>query len=222
MLKALTAEIRSAGCHDLAGYRTHRLDRARADSHRSTVAAYVAHIRGDGASAYHLADNARMPREVDHQLETFGCVACNLCITVCPNDAFFSVPTPPELTEAGVSGRQQYLVWAELCNECGNCMTFCPEDGDPAKVKPRLFTTPAVFDGRTGAGLLLEDHRVVAAREGVDHSADHRSGPDSEAPGSTTQPPGDSVAVTVGRLLSTTGGNPMGQPATPPTGGQVR
>ena len=57
-------------------------------------------------------------------------------MTVCPNDAFFRLPTPEG---AEMSGRQQYFVLAELCNECGNCMVFCPENGDPAQVKPKLY-----------------------------------------------------------------------------------
>ena len=60
-------------------------------------------------------------------------------MTVCPNDAFFRLET---LDFLGLRGRQQYLVLTELCNECGNCMVFCPERGDPAVIKPRLFTDP--------------------------------------------------------------------------------
>jgi putative selenate reductase len=56
-------------------------------------------------------------------------------------------------------------VFAELCNECGNCMTFCPEHGDPAMVKPRLYTDPELYAARDGQGFLLDDHgRVVEAR----------------------------------------------------------
>ena len=66
-------------------------------------------------------------------------MACNLCVTVCPNDAFFRAPTPEGLD---IPGDDQYLVFAELCNECGNCQVFCPETGDPARVKPALFLDP--------------------------------------------------------------------------------
>ena len=41
-------------------------------------------------------------------------------------------------------------------------MTFCPEDGDPAMVKPRLFTDPAVFAERLGQGFLLGPDGVEA------------------------------------------------------------
>ena len=63
-----------------------------------------------------------------------------------------------------MDARQQYLVFAELCNECGNCMTFCPEHGDPAQIKPRLFTDATVFSGRSGQGFLLDGGRIVDVR----------------------------------------------------------
>ena len=45
-----------------------------------------------------------------------------------------------------VEGRQQYLCLAELCNECGNCTTFCPEVGEPWIIKPRLFIDRGRFE----------------------------------------------------------------------------
>jgi putative selenate reductase len=115
-------------------------------------------------------------------------VACNFCITVCPNDAFFSIKSLD-----GMPDRQQYLVFAELCNECGNCLTFCPEEGDPAKVKPRLYTDPELFAARQdqGQGFLIEGATVIASRTG-------------DGPGS------DTAADTVAALLASVAGNPLG------------
>ena len=101
---------------------------------------------------YTLAGNSKLPRSVDHELQMWGCVACNFCVTVCPNDAFFRIPTPDELDATGL---QQYLVLTELCNECGNCMVFCPEIGDPAVVKPRLFIDPDRFEAETEQAFLI-------------------------------------------------------------------
>jgi putative selenate reductase len=98
----------------------------------------------------------------------WGCVACNFCVTVCPNDAFFKLPTP-ELE--GIEGRQQYLVLSELCNECGNCLTFCPEEGDPAMVKPRLYLDRGRFDAADGPRFFVEigaEDVTVEAAGGVD------------------------------------------------------
>lgn len=161
MLKTLTTTLRDGGFTDLAGWRADRQAAAEAAGHRTAVAAHVAHVLGPGVDAYHLRGNEKLPREVDHQLEMFGCVACNFCVTVCPNDAFTNIASLD-----GMEGRQQYLVFAELCNECGNCMTFCPETGDPAMIKPRLFTDPELFAGRasTGQGFLIADGEIVDAR----------------------------------------------------------
>ncbi len=149
MLRVLTKEIADSGVGSLAEWRA---------QHPLTAGEYSARIRTNGE--YHFSANAKLPREVDHRLEMFGCVACNFCITVCPNDAFFNIPSPQDEIE----GRQQYLVLSELCNECGNCMTFCPEDGDPAQVKPKLYTDPTVFAARTDQGFLIEDGQVIDAR----------------------------------------------------------
>ncbi len=92
----------------------------------------------------------------------WGCVACNFCVTVCPNDAFFKLPTQDV---EGLEGRQQYLVFSELCNECGNCLTFCPENGDPAMVKPRLYLDEDRFAAAEGPRFLVTPgapHTAVA------------------------------------------------------------
>jgi putative selenate reductase len=70
-----------------------------------------------------------------------------------------------------MSGRQQYFVLAELCNECGNCMVFCPENGDPAQVKPKLYLNEARFEMAEGQGFLLsvdEGRTSIAARLGFE------------------------------------------------------
>ena len=143
MLKALEAEMEGAGCASLSEWRTHSTGAGRAAGHGGALAAYVAALHDPLLNGdYTREGTAKLPRRVDHTLEMWGCVACNFCVTVCPNDAFFRLPTPDGM---GIDGRQQYFVLVEACNECGNCMTFCPEDGDPAHVKPRIFTTPERF-----------------------------------------------------------------------------
>jgi len=159
MLRGLAKDLTAAGCTDLSSYRSVRQESAAAAGHASVSAQYVAALHSDGGDPYRLAANEKLPRSVDHDLEMFGCVACNFCITVCPNDAFFSIKSLE-----GMSDRQQYLLLAELCNECGNCMVFCPEGGDPALIKPRLYTDSSVYAAREGQGFLLADGRVVGAR----------------------------------------------------------
>ncbi len=73
-----------------------------------------------------------------------------------------------------MSGRQQYFVLAELCNECGNCMVFCPENGDPAQVKPKLYLDRSRFGLGEGQGFFLEpegDGVSITARQGFESEA---------------------------------------------------
>ena len=153
MLRNLERDMVAAGTGTLAEWHRHQWERAREDGHRGPVEAHmVAITSGPELRRYHLDGNSKLPRRVDHDLDMWGCVACNFCVTVCPNDAFFRLPTPPGMD---VPGRQQYFVLAELCNECGNCMVFCPERGDPAQAKAKVFTTEARFAAGEGQGFLV-------------------------------------------------------------------
>ena len=152
MLRTLTEAVRAGGSTDLESWRTGQLNAAIKDGYRDLVAVHLARVLGDDKKRYALEGNSKLPRSVDHELETWGCVACNFCVTVCPNDAFFKIPTAGM---EGLEGRQQYLLFGELCNDCGNCLTFCPEDGDPAQIKPRLYLDEGRFDAADGPRFLL-------------------------------------------------------------------
>ena len=169
MLKALTTAVADEGVTDLASFRHARQTAALAAGQTSVSGQYVAALRGDGKEPYTFDANQKMPREVENDLEMFGCVSCNFCITVCPNDAFFSIPS---LVDTGLESmddsRQQYLLFSELCNECGNCMTFCPENGDPAMVKPRLYTDTDTFNSRSTPGVLIDTDGLTARGIGDD------------------------------------------------------
>ena len=143
----------AAGTATIAEWHQHSWDLARAAGFRGPAEAHMTDILSEhGRAEYDLYHHEDPPRRVDHDLEMWGCVACNFCVTVCPNDAFFRLPTPEG---AEISGRQQYFVLAELCNECGNCMVFCPENGDPAQVKPKLYLDRNRFEMASGQGFLL-------------------------------------------------------------------
>ncbi len=161
MLKALAAEVTGGGHTNLVDWKQSRQEAAKAGGFASTTAEHVASILGEGVADYHLDGNKKLPRSVDNDLQMFGCVSCNLCVTVCPNDAFTSLKSV-----AGMEDRQQYMLFSELCNECGNCMVFCPENGDPAQIKPRLYTDAQLFEDRAdqGQAFLLADGQVAAAR----------------------------------------------------------
>jgi putative selenate reductase len=160
MLKTLTAAIAESEASDLDAWRSMRLTQSTAAGHRDSAAAHLDHVLGADKERYALVGNEKLPRAVDHDLEMWGCVACNFCVTVCPNDAFFKLPTQDI---EGLEGRQQYLVLSELCNECGNCLTFCPENGDPAQIKPRLYLDRDRFDAADGQRFFVEIDGDVSA-----------------------------------------------------------
>jgi putative selenate reductase len=89
---------------------------------------------------------------------------CDKCVEVCPNRANYTYQveavrwTLPVLAcrdgelavvseEAfQVTQARQILHVDDLCNECGNCATFCVHQGKPYADKPRLFLTEAGFE----------------------------------------------------------------------------
>ena len=58
----------------------------------------------------------------------------------------------------------QILHVDRMCNECGNCLVFCPYDSKPYKEKFTLFTTEAEFDGSENKGFFPLSERVVKLR----------------------------------------------------------
>jgi putative selenate reductase len=141
------------------------------------------------AERYTAAKTGRLPRKIGSHLHLLDCINCDKCIPVCPNDANFSFETPPRTTrfrdlvvEGGrlspgdertltlggeKSSTHQIANWADLCNDCGNCDVFCPEDGGPYIEKPRLFGSLASFLAdapRPGFFVRREDDGSLAAQ----------------------------------------------------------
>lgn len=114
---------------------------------------------------YHARQNAKVPRRIDSHLKIFDCVTCDKCLPVCPNAANFKYPTPVvafdyrdiavesdgSWSETGEPRRfaieqsLQIACYADFCNECGNCDTFCPEYGGPYIEKPSFHGTHASY-----------------------------------------------------------------------------
>jgi len=153
MLNVLAREMHEAGCPTVADLVRSRHETARRDGHRDAVAAYAATLGGEtGVRSFGRAATTPRLREVDRDLETWDCVSCNLCVTVCPNDAMLHLASPEGL---GFEEKWQYFCLAEWCNDCGNCTPFCPEFGDPSRVKPRLFLDREAFEADGGPGYLI-------------------------------------------------------------------
>jgi putative selenate reductase len=123
---------------------------------------YVAGLEHD--PRYGRDRNSRTPRKFGRTLKLFDCLTCDLCIPVCPNDANFAFVLPSGVpiiralqhasgwtVERGdplrVVEPHQIGTFADFCNDCGNCDTFCPEDGGPYRLKPRFFRTREAWAG---------------------------------------------------------------------------
>lgn len=112
---------------------------------------------------YRLDKNTAVPKKIGSALYLLDCIACGKCVPVCPNDANFSYEVEPLEVEARnfkIVGKQvlpeesfsirvkkseQWAVYADFCNECGNCDTYCPEEGGPFAQKPKFFGTMETF-----------------------------------------------------------------------------
>ena len=113
---------------------------------------------------YAAAANEKTPTKVGTKLWLFECLTCDKCIPVCPNDANFAYTLPKidipvvklrARAEGGfereegaplrIAKKHQIATFADLCNECGNCDVFCPEDGGPYILKPRFFGSEETF-----------------------------------------------------------------------------
>ncbi len=127
---------------------------------------------------YRAESNRRVPRKVGSQLSLFDCLSCDKCLPVCPNDANFVYEVSPHKVEYAnykieggvpvavpggsfeVRESHQLASFQDFCNECGNCDTFCPEDGGPYLQKPRFFGSMEGWrrgDGRDGLFVIRRD-----------------------------------------------------------------
>ncbi len=89
-------------------------------------------------------------------------VSCECCVSVCPNRANVAILVQ------GYDMRQ--IVHIErMCNECGNCASFCPYDSAPYLDKLTLFHTKAEMEASENAGFLRVDEKKFLVRlpEGV-------------------------------------------------------
>ncbi len=89
---------------------------------------------------------------------------CSICVGVCPNLALQTIEVEP--SEAlHIRQAYQIVVLADLCNECGNCTTFCPTSGEPYRDKPRLYFDRAEFESQQdNAFMVFSDPWAIEAR----------------------------------------------------------
>ena len=91
-------------------------------------------------------------------------VICNKCVDVCPNRANVAIEIDKK---EGFQDTYQILHLDALCNECGNCATFCPYDGKPYKDKLTLFTIMEDFKNSKNNGFIITgspDSQLITLR----------------------------------------------------------
>ena len=76
---------------------------------------------------------------------------CENCCDVCPNRANFAIKVP------GVE-MHQIIHLDYMCNECGNCETFCPYNSAPYKEKFTLFHRAEEMEDSTNDGFAFVDN----------------------------------------------------------------
>jgi len=124
--------------------------------------------RATGDPRYAAATRRKVPRKIGRQLKLFDCLTCDKCIPVCPNDAnfTFAMPSTPEVP---LSEARQIGNFADLCNDCGNCDTFCPEDGGPYRLKPRFFVSSERWLADAPRDAILVERDAITGRfDGVE------------------------------------------------------
>jgi putative selenate reductase len=100
-----------------------------------------------------------------HAKEASRCLGCSFvcdkCVEVCPNRANIALTSGP--MGAGFKNIAQILHIDGLCNECGNCETFCPYSvGSPYKTKTTIFWTEKELreSGNDGFFVESQDHSL--------------------------------------------------------------
>lgn len=82
---------------------------------------------------------------------------CENCAEVCPNRANLALPIP------GLSSHQ--IVHVDyLCNECGNCKSFCPYDSAPYLDKFTLFANETDMNNSRNEGFVVLDKDTVSCK----------------------------------------------------------
>ena len=100
-------------------------------------------------------------------------LVCSTCDGVCPNRAILTYRTTPTALEIpqirinsgepeilppvafAVAQGPQVAVLTDACNECGNCVTFCPTADRPWRDKPRLYLNRDDFEAEADNAFML-------------------------------------------------------------------
>ena len=97
----------------------------------------------------------------DGRVESGRCLTCSSvcenCVEVCPNRANLSITVP------GME-KHQIIHVDYMCNECGNCKSFCPYDSAPYLDKFTLFANEADMENSKNQGFTVLDKDAVSCK----------------------------------------------------------
>lgn len=97
---------------------------------------------------------------------------CEICTEVCPNRANVSII----INSNNFKNNHQILHIDGMCNECGNCGTFCPHSGNPYKNKITLFWTEEDFADSTNTGFIKTGENEYKVRLENGETKNYKSG----------------------------------------------
>ncbi len=87
-------------------------------------------------------------------------VLCNKCVEVCPNRANIAIPS-----NVGIFQNSFQIIHIDaICNECGNCETFCPYTGSPYREKFTIFSNEVEFNLSKNPGILVGRNELIYFR----------------------------------------------------------
>lgn len=99
--------------------------------------------------------------ELDGAVESGRCLTCagvcENCVEVCPNRANISITVP------GLEMHQIIHV-DYMCNECGNCKSFCPYSSAPYLDKFTLFASEADMENSKNQGFVVLDKDLAECK----------------------------------------------------------
>jgi len=186
-LRNLEKDMQKLGATSLADYQQKRagLDDT-SDAKQKNLSALAESNLSD--ARYMRSKNEKAPKKIGRHLQLLDCLTCDKCIKVCPNMANITVEvqtgewTPNVVSFDGddvqttpgekliAAEKHQIGNVVDLCNLCGQCDPWCPEDGGPYLEKPHLFIDVDAWRANPLDGFLVENDAAIQYRkDGVEY-----------------------------------------------------
>jgi putative selenate reductase len=135
------------------------------------------HIDADVREVYARKGILKEPGECSEAERCLSCsTACENCVDVCPNRANISIQVP------GMA-RSQVIHIDAMCNECGNCRSFCPYASAPYLDKFTLFAGEAeMAESKNDGFAVLDRERLTCKIRYLGNESIWQKGSDSDVP----------------------------------------